>query len=475
MKSSFNLIKDDFLPILNGNKKLFFIREKKEESKFNIQMRVLNNYLHVPVNRINVARHIAYALNIPPIQEYVNLPITMRVDNPVQINEYQQILMDKILTEHISKDNNKKGISTCLLQMNTGLGKTRIGVKLIENLLVKTLIVVPTKHIATQWIEEIGDRFTTCIYENKLNIFSSDITICIINTARDKNVEFYSNFVLVILDEVHEYTSTKNKHVLWRSSSVPYILGLTATPDKGDNLLSFIEAHLGKTLYTSEVIDVEKISHRWVAYVRIFKYTCPSKFSIPVLNVNGDVCSMSSLNRIIEDDKRMNLIINEIKYVYDLHDTKNAKQFGLVDENGNILHKHNIYVFAETRDMLTSIKDKLSGYDVEIEDDISVLKGGVTTEVIKDAECRRIILTTYGYSRRGVSYNKYTALIFATSRNAKYSIEQVIGRIFRFRGPKTVVRHIAYIWDSNTVFKKHIKNHTEVYDKFGYKHSVIEC
>jgi superfamily II DNA or RNA helicase len=362
--------------------------------------------------------------------------------------------------------------------MNTGLGKTRMGVAMIEHLMLKTLIIVPTKHIATQWVDEIAELFSVVIYDNNKNDIDASVVISIINTAREKDDEFFNNFSLVILDEVHEYTSTCNKKILWHTSSSPYVLGLTATPDKGDNLLGFIESHLDKTLYTSDIVDVEKISHKWNAHVKVIKYRCPSFYSIPVFNKNGDICSMSTVNKIIEDPDRLTIIIDEIKKIYNLHDTKFAQVSQLRDKNNILLHKHSIYVFAETRDMLTEIKNKLLEHsidDVMIEDDdLTILKGGIKKEELADAVNSRIILTTYGYSRRGVSYSNFTSLIFATSRNAKYSIEQVLGRIFRLRGPKEVVRYIVYIWDSNTVFKKHITNHIEIYNKFGYTYSIKE-
>jgi superfamily II DNA or RNA helicase len=440
--------------------------------------RVLNFYVKYDTGYI-LARMPAIISGFIPVLREMNFPIFKKTEDCVVLNEYQTIVMDNVLQNRINRERNMMGCSVCLLQMNTGLGKTRMGVAMVEKLLVKTLIIVPTKHIANQWIEEISDLFTTSIYENKLDDTSADIILCIMNTARNKDVDFFNKFTFVILDEVHEFTSNCNKKILEKTGTSPYVLGLTATPDKGDNLLKYVEAYLDKTLYTSDIVDIEKISHKWNAHAKIIKYRCHPKYAIPVLNPNGDICSMSTTNRIIEDAERLNVVVEEIQKLYNFHDSKFAQVANLRDKNNTLLHKYSIYVFAETRDMLTDIKNKLiestiSSDDVAIEDELSILKGGIKNEEIKDAESRRIILTTYGYSRRGVSYSNFTALVFATSRNAKYSIEQVLGRIFRLRGPKDVVRFIVYIWDSNTIFKKHVKNHIEIYEKFGYTYSIKE-
>jgi hypothetical protein len=69
----------------------------------------------------------------------------------VELYDYQQTALDYILEAF----NKGPFAGAFYLQMDTGLGKTRLGVGVIETLSVKTLIIVPTKAIAAQWVAEL--------------------------------------------------------------------------------------------------------------------------------------------------------------------------------------------------------------------------------------------------------------------------------------------------------------------------------
>ena len=222
------------------------------------QPKILNHYISVSRSKYGLARGLIpyvekYVLNKPTDYIWLDEEGSRFDKSPVtELAAHQKIVLNHIIKSY----NASKPIGDYLLQMEAGLGKSRLGMSLIGKLGRRTLVIVPTQHIAEQWKDEIEylmpnvtvSQYTNAKARRKRGIELTDINICIINTAAKKPMEFYAQFGLVIFDEVHEYVSTQSKYVLWNSSPCKYRLGLTATPEyAGNGLLPFIEAHLGKT------------------------------------------------------------------------------------------------------------------------------------------------------------------------------------------------------------------------------------
>ena len=374
----------------------------------------------------------------------------------------------KIALNHIIKVyNSSKPIGDYLLQMETGLGKTRVGISLIGKLGRPTLVIVPTKHIAEQWKDEIEylmPSVKVSIYRNKKNGVSDmpiDVSICIINTARKKPTDFYAQFGLVIFDEVHEYVSTQSKYVLWNSSSVRYRLGLTATPEyAGNGLLPFIEAHLGKANYANMLEGFSVVAKYFNVSVDVYRYVGGPDYLTPVLNKANMVSTTDTISNMISDPNRIDLLLSIIRSLY---------------ASGK-----NILVFAEHRKFLDDIALRLCNNDsnessdsiinrddLVLETDASVLKGGVTKDEINAAKTKRIIFTTYCYSRRGVSYDHLDTLVLASPRRS--GSKQIIGRILRYSSDVKIPRLIVDIWDVCSVVKSQFYDRKKIYNDRKYK------
>jgi hypothetical protein len=80
-----------------------------------------------------------------------------------------------------------------------------------------------------------------------------------------------------------------------------------------------------------------------------------------------------------------------------------------------------------------------------------VLRGGCASTTLREAQDARIVLTTYGYSRRGVSLTNMTALVLATPR--RNGMTQILGRITRRGSDETIVRQVVDIKDISTPLK----------------------
>jgi hypothetical protein len=103
---------------------------------------------------------------------------------------------------------------------------------------------------------------------------------------------------------------------------------------------------------------------------------------------------------------------------------------------------------------------------------ISILRGGITKEDFENTKkCKsHIVLTTYGYSRRGISLPDMTALILVSPR--RNGSTQIIGRILRRNSDEKIIRQIVDIVDVHTILKSQVNERLKTYrEKFG-KHNI---
>ncbi len=394
--------------------------------------------------------------------------------NPPQLSftlfDYQDTILEEIVPALLSPPH------VFFLSLATGMGKTKIAMAIFGALGRRALVVVPTVNLAEQWKEQFSSSFTSppsCSLGVPKQGNSPDAVILVINTARKQGTEFFSQFGLVILDEVHEYTSEVSKEVLWGAGCAKYILGLSATPDTGNGLLPFIEGHIGPVRTSNATLDTVNYS----TTVIVVNYYGGDEYVEPEHTANGTISVALSLQKILTDTERTNKVVENLRRIYNLHDEiEIAKKHGLRDQEGNLLHMHKIFIFCEYREYLLSLRDILQkeGIWAEEEDKIAtVLMGGSCQEDGVQARNGRVVLTTYGYSKRGVSFDDFTALIMVTPRKKEHVIDQLIGRIYRINGPRQVKRLIVDIVDVRTPFRHQYRTREEVYLKRGF--TVAGC
>lgn len=93
---------------------------------------------------------------------------------------------------------------------------------------------------------------------------------------------------------------------------------------------------------------------------------------------------------------------------------------------------YGIIIFVEFRKLLEIFYQALSKEfkDVQIiVPEVALLCGGVSNTALSQAHSASIILLTYGYGRRGISFKHMTSIIMATPR--RNNMEQILGRITR--------------------------------------------
>lgn len=154
----------------------------------------------------------------------------------------------------IWKSNRGKGT----IEAATGFGKSFIAMILIRKLLkkrpfAKILIVVPSEFLKRQWIKNLDAAGYNLV------------EVTIINTLITRHKE---NYDFLILDEIHRYGAEKFR-LVFNLISYNYILGLTATYQRYDNMHSIINEYCP---IIDKISLKECLKNSWVSDLRIYNF-----------------------------------------------------------------------------------------------------------------------------------------------------------------------------------------------------------
>lgn len=391
------------------------------------------------------------------------------------------------------------GSGFAYMQMGTGMGKSRFGMAVAARGRGPVFVVVPTKAIRLQWMDEFKEVFpalNVAAYDNPPKkskkvaptAETHDIVVGIFNTVRAKDPGFFGGYATLILDEAHELHSPVNNNILWLAQEVPRVLGLSATPDdRTDGLDRIVNHFLGAPICAEKDIpgfDIADVNFR--GRVREVEYKGHPDHCETALSVAGTVSAIETIGNIIKDPARLCLVAAEVERLFRLHETEGAaglQEFGLgarpaeaasdnYPEGEN--RTHGIFVFAEHREYLPALREALlerfAPEDVEAPeiDEVApvVLRGGATRSEIHDAHNARIVLTTYGYSRRGVSIVEMTAIVLATPR--RHGMRQILGRVTRRGSDESILRAVIDIKDVRTALKSQNTERRKIYKEKEY-------
>ena len=180
-----------------------------------------------------------------------------------------------------------------------GFGKTFIAAFMIQKRQVNTLIIVNKNMLLTQWIERFGGYFG---YEDGeigylgkgKNNLTNKIDIATIQSLKNKK-ELIKNYSFLIVDECHHIPANSFEDVV-REFEGKFVLGLSATPNRKDNMQNILYYQLGNIVYQAKKIKNKK---------HIVKIVTSDFTS------NSDTWT-EVLSQMIIDEDRNNLIINQI-------------------------------------------------------------------------------------------------------------------------------------------------------------------
>ena len=336
------------------------------------------------------------------IIETRDIPIDIEIDIPPYNKEFSY-------QEDMVACYNGDGI----LVAPPGSGKTIIGLKIINQVKQKTLVLTPTDAIRQQWVRLFKERTDGEILLIKGNPDKVDFKSCDLAVSSfqallgvNYNHDIFKEFPFLIVDEVHVAGAPEFNKVVGSFRSRR--LGLTATPYRNDKLHQMYMWHLGKIQKQITYADTNQHTPKIFELLvntdaRAGRYRTLPQF---VTALWKDELYLSSLA------KEINKIIQDRDYIIILCDRKNGP--------------YELLKLLELGDKTVEI--------VVGSDDIS-----------KASEAN-IIISTWNKIKLGYNNEKIDTLIIASIVSTAEFSEQTVGRTLR----KMIGKNIPHIYSVTT-------------------------
>ena len=198
-----------------------------------------------------------------------------------------------------------------------GTGKSLLGVEAIRRIGVTALVIVPTKDIVKQWVEDAREHLGIepgTILEGKVKL--APVTIGIIDSIDNKmDVTELDYFGFVIHDECHRSCARKNQRVM-SNIRAKWRLGLTATKMREDGLAKLIDWTFGECLLQKSMGYM--ISHGFLLAPEII----PIETNFNYVHSGLKFREVDYIHKaLIDNGERVNLIVSIAKKIIEENKT----------------------------------------------------------------------------------------------------------------------------------------------------------
>lgn len=173
-------------------------------------------------------------------------------ERALQLKSYQTLLAEKLLR-----------LDEAVLVATTGSGKTMVALEVIARRAVPCLILVHNRNLLVQWQERIRDYLGIPIKAlggtrpGSIKL-GERITLATFQSLMHRDLEaLVSHCALVVVDECH-HVPAKSFAAVMRQLRPRYIVGLTATARRKDQLEKLIFLYLGSKVKSPSTQELEK-------------------------------------------------------------------------------------------------------------------------------------------------------------------------------------------------------------------------
>jgi len=311
-----------------------------------------------------------------------------------------------------------------ILSIQTGGGKSIIGLYVLSELKGKTIIVVNKIPLMNQWVSEIKTFLPNAkvgILQGlkNIDIHDKDIVVAMLQSlARiDYPDCFFDDYKIAVFDEVHNISSQMFSKVLFNLCS-KYTIGLSATPNRSDGCEYVFKYHIGEIVYKSneerkgknvilKLLKIESKEYKEISTENKFTGQKQIQFT-------------SMLSELIDMPKRNFLIIELIKQ--------------------HILQNRKILVLSDRRNHLILLKNILDKEKVTFT--YGLFLGSMKQTDLLQSRNSQCILASFQAFGEGVSEKDLDTLILCSPKkyighmktsikNEGGKLNQICGRIFR--------------------------------------------
>jgi superfamily II DNA or RNA helicase len=374
-----------------------------------------------------------------PIKNEIQDGDNISVDFDKPLRDYQENII-KVYIDHVKSDciNGGGGI----LDVFTGSGKTVMSLKILSILSKKTLIIVHKEFLMNQWIERIEEFLPTAkigkIQGPVLDIEGKDIVIGMVQTLYDREFppNTFISFGLTIIDEVHRIGSEQFSKTLFKTIT-PYMLGISATVERKDNLTKILYMFIGNKVYSIKRDTDDIVNVRGIYYI-----TNDSEFNETETDYRGNPKYSTMITKLCDYGPRSDFVIRVIR---DLIEEEPEKQIMILCHNRSLL----TYLFEG----ITHRNFATVGYYV----------GGMKQDKLKETESKQIVLATYAMAAEALDIKSLSTLVMITP---KTEITQAVGRILRAKHENPIIVDII---DKHDIFKNQWIQRKRFYKKANYR------
>jgi len=331
------------------------------------------------------------------------------------------------------------------LNSPTGSGKTIMGLFMIAQRQQPALVVVHTKDLAYQWIEQITHFLG--IEESHVGLIGSGkkkigdaITVALVQSLYRCADDVSKRIGHIIVDECHRTPSRTFTDAVTEFDA-RYMLGLSATPFRRDNLSKLIFWHLGDVHHSVDKSHLIQEGHILKAEI-ILRETKFEPYYDPVNSYS------KMLSELTMSDERNHLIAMDV-----------AKE--IQKREGICLVLSDRKRHCETLQSLLRYKhhldaDLLTG-DLSNEQRKNVLQRIKTDEVA-------VVVATGQWVGEGFDCANLTTLFLATPIRFSGRVLQYLGRVLRPAADKKGARVYDYVDVKVGVLQSAAKHRQKVYD-----------
>ena len=345
---------------------------------------------------------------------------------------------------------------TGVLAATTAFGKTVLGIWLLAQRGVNTLILVHRQQLMDQWIERLADFLdrdpkTIGRIGGGRRKATGEIDVALIQSMIRKGVvaDLIADYGHVIVDECHHIPAFSTEQIM-RRAKAKYITGLSATLIRKDGHHPIITMQCGPVRYRVTAKQRTKespFSHSvWVRPTGTREPDCP------------------------QDDARINFhqIIEAL-----IHDA--ARNASIVaDVQAVLAENRHPLVLTERTAHLQLLADQLGTLSA----DVLILKGGMSRKAIKQvmdqlkegpSTAPRIVLATGRYIGEGFDYPLLDTLFLTLPISWRGTVAQYAGRLHRWHADKREVRIYDYADLNIPLLARMFDRRCQGYESIGYR------
>ena len=312
-----------------------------------------------------------------------------------------------------------------------GFGKTLIGAKIFEQRAVKTLIIVNKNMLLDQWISRFVDYFgykksDIGFLGKSQNRLNGNIDIATMQSLNNIP-ELVENYTQVIVDECHHIPALTFEQIV-KNFKGKYILGLSATPNRKDELDPILYQQLGNISY---------------------EYKKPKTHTNRLLVIKTEFISSadnyaSIINELVSNEDRNRQIVKTIKE--------------------NIDRK--ILLLSDRIEHLNLLENILKEEKIDFVSVHGSQNKKEQVENMQKVKTSSLILATSSFFGEGIDFPHLNTIIFATPISFYGRLIQYLGRIGR--GNQECLA-IDFLDSKNAMLNSTYKKRLEGYKTMHYK------